>query len=411
MFLLGAALVALVPWGNHANAQSNPPYLSYVNAGGQLVITDANGNFRWVVTNPGEQLLETVPLAWSPGDNRLLHAVQTGGSISIRLADMEQQTLLELANVTGAVGGGSWTATGSGVLLSTSAGIQLLDPNSGNSALLVPGGQLTSGGATSPDGRFLFFYLGGSFATAPTSNPQALSALPGQNNPTADNVGLWAGSSPFVAYWGFGSSGTSTLGVANAANGAVLQVDGGSSLPITPLTWLPGTQTLLYRSAAGVMALDASCLATSCNGTPQATAILPVETSRVAISQSNVLVYAVGSQLLGASAQCVRGGDCTAGAVTVGGIANSNSWGIAGGTAVFTATDGTINTVELGCVGAGTCNPTATSLRGIVGSTAQTTAHAAVFAGNQLQILDLTDRGGVITIDGVRSNNRSAWSS
>lgn len=376
--------------------------LAYVNTGGQLVITDSNATSRWVVTNPGESLLADVNLAWAPNSDQLFFGVQAGGTSSLRVANPSSTTVAEIASVNGGVLGGEWTPNGQAVLVGLNDGIYQLGAN--GAARLISNAQVTTGQLISPNGRFLFYYHGSGFAVDTISGGNQV-ALPGRNNVIATGVGLWAPNSPFVAHWGFGDTGTSVLVVTNAASGDSVVLDSGSSVPVTPLVWQ--AETLLFRGATGVQAINLACLANGCGSTPSAVNILPVDAANVSID-GNVLVFSRAEQIFGANANCANNGDCASNAVQLGSLANTYL-SVMDNTAAYTTTDGSIQAVNLSCVGSGGCNATNTGVRGNIQMFAPNGEQVLAVSSNRLQIINLSNLADSTIIDGVGSNSRLAW--
>ena len=150
----------------------NAPLVAFVNSGGQLIVSSGDGAFRWIVTNPGETLVGD--FVWSPDGDQLNYAVDTGGAVSLRSANIAQQNITETGQ--------------------TAEEILTISPNGG----------------------FAFDQLGsGSYAIQ--SAGSASLALPVTNDAGARYSGLWADSLPLVAYWGY--AGNSQLAVTDATTG------------------------------------------------------------------------------------------------------------------------------------------------------------------------------------------------
>ncbi|MEM6529903.1 MAG: hypothetical protein AAF653_16505 [Chloroflexota bacterium] len=342
--LIAALLAVLVFVVPVAAAQGNTPQLAYVNSSGQLVVTSADGATRWVVTNPNEPLVNRANLAWAPNGQQLFFAVNTGSGTSLRMANTSSQSVTEIGTVDSSVNGGEWSPDGRSVVMGSGQGIVSA---AGSAAVIIPGGQLTGGQAFSPNGRFLFYHNGGGYSLAGANGANPVT-LPGRNDATAAGAGLWADSGAVVAYWTFTDGGTSALNVTNAANGETLMLDSGTSVPVTPLAWLPNSQTLLYRSAQGVVAVDASCVQRGCSEAPAQTAILPVTAANVLVTDNNVLVFTGNGGIFGINASCVSAGNCADGAVSAGGIAGNSRVAAAGNVLPFTCADNALNTQNAG---------------------------------------------------------------
>lgn len=377
-----------------AAAQGRVPLLAYVNAGTQLVITGADGNFRWVVTSPGEQLAPDVNLAWSPDGARLFFAVRTASGTSLRTAAPSSQMMSEFATVGGAVQGGEWH--NNSIVLATLDGIVQVNVETGAASVVAPGGQAINEQMVSPDGDFLFYHNGSGFALTPLNDFSEM-ALPGRNDATAAGVGVWAEDAPLVAYWTFGAAGTSVLNVTNATTGDTLTLDSDSAVPVTPLAWLQNT--LIYRSATGVFALDGRSGAS--------VPILPVTASHIRLTDTGVLIYTDNGVVFGAGAACIATGDCIANAVPLG--STSGTLAVNGNTTAFTAPDGTVQAVALGCVDAGTCSPTATGISGMVVSVSPDGNFVLAASQGAAQMINLAVADASVYLRGVSVPERAVW--
>jgi hypothetical protein len=403
------ALLTLIAAGVYtAAAQRQTVRLAYVNASGQLVIVGTDDGSRWIVSNPDEALVRSARFAWSPGGETLFFAVQVPNGSSLRLATLANQSIVEAAAVPGTVTGGAWTPDGRRVVFGAGEGVAALDVGSGAVSLLVPGGQITGGETVSPDGDFLFVAHGGGYVVTRLDDPSSSTRLPGDNDAYAGAVGLWAGRQPFIAYWTFGATGTSVLNVTNAASGETLSLDSGSAVPVAPLAWLPGATTLLYRSALGVAALDASCLSGGCGNAPQPVNVLPVTADNVSASADGVLVYSTSGTVYGVTPVCIAGGNCAEQSVALGNLGGKDALWVANSTAAFTGQDGSVYAVNLGCVTEGACDPVSLGIAGAVYGLSPNGAHLLVYAGGQLQLVSLRS-GGTVTLSGADSSGQTAW--
>ncbi len=400
--LLAAALTLALPM---AGAQAGGDLLAYENASGQLVVAGGGGDFRWIVTNPNEPLNPTGALSWSPGGEQLLYSVQTGNGASLRVANPATQAATEVAAVNGPLTGGAWLSS-SAVLAGTGQGVVAWDINTGNAQVIVPDGRTTTGQTAGPGGRFIFYQRGDQLATAAANGGNEV--LLGRNNADAPGLGLWADSGAVVAYWAITDSGTAALGVANAQTGEVITLDTGSSIPVTPHAWLPGTLTLLYRSSNGLMALDASCIASGCSAQPAPVTVLPMTSAEVGTSAAGTLVYAANGSVFAADAGCIQAGTCTNAAAGVGNAGADSTLHVRGTTAAYTAANGVVHVFDTGCVSGGNCQPTATGLAGAVVGVSAAGDAVAVNDGQTLQVFGAG--GAAVSLGRVRANSRVIWS-
>jgi hypothetical protein len=406
-YVITLVVLTVVALAAAAMAQGSSARLAYVNGSGQLVIINVNGDARWIVTNPGEQLSLDVGLAWSPDSEQVLFAVQQGGQSELRLADANNQTVTTLVSLN-RVSGGEWTPDGS-IIVGTADGLVRLDLNTRQAEVVVAGGQFINGDVVAPSGNAMFFYQAGSFAVR--SQAGSITALPGRNNTSATNVGLWAPRQPFVAYWAFNDRGNATINVTNANTAETVIIDSQSAVPVTPLTWVPGTTQLLYRSAMGVMAVDASCLQSGCGSAPAPVQILPVTASNVATSANGALFYSDANVVYSVASACVSAGDCTQNRVQLGPIAGNTVAMAALDTAAFTGADGTVQVInDLGCTQSGTCTLTATGLNGTVFSLAPGGNHLLIDTRDALQLVDVQSGRVAATLNGLNRGAPFAWS-
>ena len=399
-----ASLLATLFMAAPAAAQNNAALLAYENAGGQLVVASADGNFRWIITSPNEQLLPTSNLVWSPNGQQLLHIVRGANGNSLRVAQPQQQAVLEIASINGPLSGGAWLSNNT-VIAGTGGGLTVFDTASGNASALFPGASITSGETVSPDGRFVFYAREGQLAVG-SSNGGAENLL-GTNTANAPGVGLWAQNAPVVAYWTTSANGTTVLGITNAQSGETVAVDTNSAVPVTPQMWLPGTLTLLYRSPVGLMALDASCIQQGCSQVPTPVTVLTATSAQIsAASQGSVLVYAANGDIFAVSANCVSAGTCADTAITVGNVSGNSRLHTAGTTAAYTGADNVVRTLDARCANSGSCQPLATGLVGTVAGITANGSFVIVNSGSQLQAYQVG--GAPVALGGTRNNSRIA---
>jgi hypothetical protein len=382
-------------------------FFAYTNSGGQLVITRPGNDYRWIVTNPGETLLETVDLSWSLDGSLLLYGVGSGNGYSLRVADTARQQVFEVANGSGYVSNGEWTTDG-GVMVTTNEGIVQIAPGSG-AALRVAGGQMVGGASVSPDGAFMLYHANGQLALTTTASGGAESLLPGQNRSPMDaGIGLWDGSR--VAYWTTGASGTSVVGVTDTRSGETLALDTGSGVPVTPIGWVPGQNTLVFLSANGVQAVDTSCVTSGgCGAVPSLVTLLPVTAQDVAISTDGLLTWTLDGTRYVDGGNCLASGNCAATAVPVGSVLPRNPSYTGGNVTAFTsATDGTLQVVDLACTaGGGASCGTAVATPGTVVGVAPNGAVVLAVANNQLVAVE---NGNLTSLGNADAALRIAWS-
>lgn len=354
-------------------------YAAFVNPSGQLIVSDATGGYRWIVTYPGELLADPIGFNWSPAGDRLVFAVNLGAEISLRVGSVASQSVMEIGRLpAGSISGGAWTPNGSGVFAASNDQIAYFDANGGGSAVLVAGGgpvtlispyaddrpYLPEESSVSPDGRFLFYQTGDGRYVAAALDGTSLYTLAGANDVNARGAGLWADTAPLVAYWGYEA--TALLNVTNAATGATLTLDSGRAAPITPLGWLDNVTVLVYRDATGfVRAADVGCLQSACGDNPLLAGVefMPPTATDVQI-QGNYGLYRDGSSLYAVPTACLFGGACAAQTIALSANAVPNlpvhaSGGILAYTAFSAdpnnAADRTVALVDLACLNTGSC--------------------------------------------------------
>jgi hypothetical protein len=353
-----------------ASAQG-APLVAFLNSAGQLVVSSGDGGYRWIVTNPGEQLVEPFGYSWSPSGDQLAFAVNVGGAVSLRIASMASQRVVEIAQASAGVMGGDWA--GNSLLVSADWQISLIDTNSGAQTALGSGG-VSSGyrsarpnlpsGVSLSDGYLLYQQGDGRYAVA-ALNGGFSQPLNVTNDFDAPQSGLWSSAAPLVAYWGY--NGSSILAVTNASTGATVQLDSGRSAPIPPLAWA-GTR-LIYRGADGLVRLaDLACLNNNtCAGDELSRGVELLPATADEVQTDGTWIYFLnGDTVEVVNLNCVGAGDCLNAAQTLGGNAAPRTRVQAmGGTLVYTAytsdpnnpNDREVRGVDLGCLNGGGCNP------------------------------------------------------
>lgn len=403
--LIVFAALTVYAFAAPVEAQSGGRYAAAVTASGQLIVSDPAGTYRWIVTNPGEALAAPIGFAWSPRGDRLAFAVDLGGTISLRVGTLAAQTTVEIGQLpAGAVSGAAWTPDGAGVFAASSGQIAYFDAGGAGTAGVVASGTpvtvlspfanprpyLPQPASVSPDGRSLFYQNGdGRYALIALDGSTAL-ALTGANEANATGAGLWADTGPLVAYWGYEA--TAVLNVTHAGNGQTLTLDSGRSAPVPPLAWLPGTTTLIYRAADGVIrAADVGCMAVGCPANPLEAGIdlLPSSAADVQpTADGTLVVYRDGGAVLAVPTSCLAAGTCASAGVVVGlEVAPDRPVHVGGRVLAYTA-GGSVMVADLGCVSAGACAATPV-LAGSAGLVAPDGSAVIAAVADGLAIIDL----------------------
>lgn len=371
----GRALLLVVLWwlltAFPAAAQAlqpASPRVAFVNSSGQLIVSSADGGYRWIITNPGETLAGDH--RWSPDGDQLYFAVNTGGAISLRVASVSQQSVSEIGQLAG---------------------------------------QFIS---RSPDGSTLFYQNpDGSYGLQGGASP-ALGAV--RNDLGARYSGLWSDVGAVVAYWGY--AGNSQLIVTDTADGDTLTLDSGRSAPITPLVWRPGTLQIIFRDAAGVIRLaDVACLQSSCPANPLETGAALASADADVATDGTWLFFRAGDAIAAVNLGCVSSDSCQNSAIAVAtNAAPQTALNVTDGQLVYTAyasnpndpNDREVRLVNLSCVSNGACAPQTVVAGGTAAGALSRDGHFAVVeTPGGLNTLDLTsgalaylsDRGAPLT--------------
>lgn len=393
--------------------QSAAPSLAFVNGSGQLVVASADGAARWIVTNPGEMLHPALGYAWSPNGDRLFYAVDAGGVVSLRVGELRGQSVREIGQVSGALSGGEWTPDGAGVLVADASGASLYRadgsgpvPGVGAAGVTLispyanPRLNLAEPAGVAPDGGYFFYHdargfyhTGALFASDFT--------LPGVNDPGARNSGLWADSAPLVAYWGY-DEGSTALSVTNAETGQTLTLNSGTSIPIWPLAWEPGTTRLVFQNATEFINIaDVGCLLTACQVDPLNNGA-PLALSGAADVQlvDGWAFYRLNERIQAVNLTCTQNGSCVDGALTLGSSAAPQTWvHVVGDALVYTAyaadarnpNDREVRHIDLACLVSGACQPRTLLAGAVAGLISPDGAYVVVdVAGNGLHALNMS---------------------
>ncbi len=350
LHLVVLCLMSMVFTVGSAAAQSSAPLVAFVNSSGQLIVSSGDGGYRWIVTNPGEAVAGTY--VWSPRGDQLLFAVGSGGSASLRAANVSQQTIGEI----GQVGG---------------------DPLS-----------------LSSDGSALFIQQSDGSYALQTINGGGVVTLPLSNDSGARYSGLWSDAAPLVAYWGF--AGNSQLAVTNAATGATITLDSGRTAPITPLAWRLGSTQLVYRDASGFVRLaDLACLQSSCGANPLDTgaALLPADVSDVHVA-ADWAYFRSGENIGAVDLGCAAANTCqNAPVVIAGNAAPQTTLSVGRTTLVYTAytqnandiNDREVRLLDLNCLS----NPASCAPQTVLGGAVA----GAISADGRYAVVEQVDAG------------------
>lgn len=380
LYAFSALFVLLILAAVPVYAQGNS-LVAFVNTGGQLIVGSADGSYRWIMTNPGEQLAEPVGFAWSPDASRLFFAVNAGGEASLRVGTIATQSLIEIGRVPASnLSGGVWRRDGGGVFVGYADTIALFDANGGGATPVITGQgavrlislygddrpNLQRPSSLSADGQYLLFQQADGRYAIYGLTTGSLFALPGTNDAAARSSGLWSSAAPLVATWGY--QGSAILNVTYAPTGATVTLDSGRSAPITPLAWIPGSTALIYRDATGFARVtDLACLASSCAGNPLQTGVeLAPATATDIQTESGFAFYRDGDGIYAVSLSCLNAGNCLSSASLLGiNAAPGTVLHISGGTLAYTSytadpnnpADRAVNVIDLACLGSGGCQP------------------------------------------------------
>lgn len=394
-------------------AQSAAPSIAFVNGSGQLVVASADGATRWIVTNPGEMLHPVLGYAWSPQGDRLFFAVDGGGLVSLRVGELRSQSAREIGQVSGALSGGEWTPDGTGVLVADANGASLYPADgsgpvpgvgAAGAALISPFSNtrlnLPEPAGIAPNGDYFFYHdARGFYHTGALFVSDFI--LPGVNDPGARNSGLWADSAPLVAYWGY-DQGSTALSVTNAQTGETLTLNSGTSIPIWPLLWQPGSTRLVFQNATEFINIaDLGCLLTACqvdplnNGTP-----LALSGAADVQIVNGWAFYRLNEDVRAVNLNCAQNASCVDGALTLASSAAPQTWiHVVDDALVYTAyaadarnpNDREVRHIDLVCLNTGTCQPRTLLAGAVAGLISPDGAYVVVdVAGNGLNALNMS---------------------
>jgi len=251
------------------------PLLAFVNSSGQLVVSSADGGFRWIVTNPGETLVNGYH--WS--GSRLFFAVRDGGEISLRVGDANSQRVTEIGRGAGStVSFGGFTQNS--LIAAIDDRINIYPLNGSGGFETGVSGELVE---TSTDGDAIF--LRGSDGNYALLSPDGANRTPlgFGNDPNSPFLSLWSDTGSLVAYADFGNG--SGLAVTDANTGETVTLNSDGSIPLIPLAWA-GTN-LIYRGTGGVIRIaDMSCLNCGSNPLENGVDLLPGSATDIQIDDA-----------------------------------------------------------------------------------------------------------------------------
>ena len=285
IWLIGFLLLLWIPL---STAQSNS-MLAFLNGSGQLVVSSGDGATRWIVTNPGQVVDDTLGFSWT-ADGNLTFALKgvglfAGEPRTQSIAPIESDDLESLSYLRGLI-------------------------NRSNTE--QPQG-------TSADGEYAFIADSNQYYIVTLAN-NAATQLPISGNGNAQSSGLWADSTPLVAYWGLDSNSSTALSVLHAPTQNMIVANSGSSIPMPPIAWLPNSTGLVYRTATGdVHIADVGCVVNGCTDNPLTSgfAVAPSSANHIQVTDSHIY-YVDGEQLIGVDLSCVQSNNCLASRFVIG---------------------------------------------------------------------------------------------
>ncbi len=354
LFMVMSLLMLTI--GIAIHAQANSDLLAYVNSSQQLVVVSGDGGFRWIVTNPGEFLADPVGYTWSPDGDRIFFAVQQGGSVSLRVGDVNTQSWNEIANVPAGIVGGEWSADGRGVLIGSGGTIRLYDADNGDVLREISGLEppvvlvspfseapnfLPYGRSLSPDGESIIFQAGlnGRYFVGRFDGSVPTLAAPLNNDPAPRYSALWSDDGSAVAYWGYDSDGTSVIAVTDVDSQTTVTLDSGRAIPVTLLGW--SGDVLVYRDSANRV------LAARAPDQPLESGVqlLPPDALDIMVVNGGAL-FRTDSAIQSVGASCVDTGDCLDRLNVLVNDAAAMPFEVRFGTIVYTAQNGAVVTSD-----------------------------------------------------------------
>ena len=328
------------------HAQGVPPSVAFINNSGQLVVVSADGNSRWIATNPGEALHANLGYTWSPNGTQIFYAVDYGNVVSLRVGDITTGAIVEIGQASGELSGGEWTNDNQ-VLVASNNTIVAYPSNTvitttvGQASIVSPyasGNTHTDIASLNPGNNALFYHDGDASVVQAGGNVVPTNTI----RTGLQEVSIWSSVAPLVAYSGFGPNGNGVLAISNANSGETIFFPSSYSTPALPIAWIPNTNILVFKDDVGnVRAAAVDCLQTGCDPNILATAgqLLPATATDLQVTASWVL-YRENNNLMGVrvDANCLVNNTCTATAGIVGAnIAPRTSYFVNGTRIFYTA--------------------------------------------------------------------------
>lgn len=375
-----------------AFAQSSS-LLAFINSSGQLVVSSGDGGYRWIVTNPGETLVNGY--MWA-GD-QLVYAVYDGGEISVRAADVNAQNAYEIGR-----GAGGWITFGgvsdAGVVVAFDDRLAVFALNGSGGGEIGASGTINERAA---DGGAIFM-RGNDGAYALVSGDGSLTPLGFANDPNAPFVNLWSGSRVAYADFGIGSP----LNVTDANSGVTVTLNGDGSIPLIPLAW--ADSRLIYRGTGGVIRIaDMSGMNGGANPLENSADLLSGSASGV-ITDGEYAYFIAGDTVGALDLACVNRGDCLNSAQIIGtSAAPEMPLSVGGGVLIYTGYSGSpydragwdVRVIDLGCLG-GDCQPFAVTGGAAGALSPDGAAVIAQDANGGLSAIGVRDGGAAALSDG-----------
>lgn len=278
---IGFVGLLLLLWIPLSTAQSNS-MLAFLNGSGQLVVSSGDGATRWIVTNPGQLIDDSLGFAWT-ADGDLTFAL-TGAGVFSGVPNTQAIATVDSGDM---------------------ANLSYLRGLNSRPNIAQPQG-------ISADGQYAFVSDSGRYLMV-SLNSNVTSQLPIGGTGNAQSSGLWADNTPLVAYWGLDNNTSNTaLSVLHAASQNMIIVDSGSSIPMPPIAWLPNTTGLVFRTATGdVQIADVGCVVNGCADNPleRGVSVAPSSANHIQVTASHVY-YVDGEQVIGVELSCVQSNSC-----------------------------------------------------------------------------------------------------